>query len=85
MNVAGGPFALTPLMDAIGTENLTHLSDRLALSKKVLRRMRRTGLDPWEADRLAVRAGCLPMEVWGELWWDAIPDEEEQLVLASRP
>ena len=43
-----------------------------------LRRVRRQGrLSPWCADRICVRLlGTLPQLVWGQEWWDAIPDDE---------
>lgn len=34
--------------------------------------------DCWRADLMAIRAGTHPIYVWGNQWFDAIPDEEEQ-------
>ena len=40
----------------------------LNMNVGVLYRYQRMGLDPWAADRLAVKAGLHPLLVWGEAW-----------------
>jgi hypothetical protein len=56
----------------------SELCRRLRVSGARLRELRACGLDTWQADRYAVRAGLHPIEVWGDAW-TTCDDDDEQL------
>lgn len=43
---------------------------RLGVARETIRRHRRLGLDPFDADRLAISIGVHPSAIWPE-WWSA--------------
>jgi hypothetical protein len=43
---------------------------RIGVNREMIRRYRRLGVDPFEADRLAVSLGMHPATIWPE-WWTA--------------
>lgn len=58
-------LSIAPLANAAGlTENALCL--RLGLQ---ITRVRREGLDDWQADELVTRLGLHPAQVWGERWF----------------
>lgn len=75
-----------PLMDMYSPEvdsghirhGVAHVERILGLGKSQLHQWRRKGgiiLDT--ADKIAVRAGMHPAEIWGRAWWDACEREME--------
>ena len=67
---------IRPLLANVG---LTTLDLEGARFKRAIYRMRQTGqVSPWQADRFCIRLlGTLPQFVYGQAWWDSIPDEDE--------
>lgn len=63
-------FDLGTLTAKIGLEVTctSQVADRMGISKKIVRRMARTGLSAWEADEAAIKLGYTPEEVWAD-WY----------------
>jgi len=67
--VPGPRFPLAPLLAMLELSQ-SQLSNMYGVGGQSLKRWRECGLTVEAADRLAVRAGLHPAEVWPE-WWTA--------------
>lgn len=63
----GGRYPFAPL-SALLPRNRDARASKLRVSRATLRRYETEGLDGYQADRCAVRAGHHPGTVWPE-WW----------------
>ena len=65
-------YPLEPLARLVGASSYTSLARELGVSGSMLSVYRTKGLTDAAADRLAVRAGWHPAEVWPEWFDDAL-------------
>ena len=62
---------LAALMDALGISCITEFADRAGVARPTVYRWRDNGLDPNNADRLAIElVGQHPYFVFGEAWFE---------------
>jgi hypothetical protein len=66
-------WPLQPLVDLCELDDLVDFADRVGVRPASLPAAQRDGLSDTQADTWAVRAGFLPVEVWGWDWIDAGP------------
>ena len=67
-------FDIKVLMARAGAQTAQTMAERCGLSRKAIHNRVVRGISWAEADRLAVRCGYLPWEVWPE-WADVDPTE----------
>lgn len=71
------PFSLADLERRLDNPGAQQLARRLGVRDRTIHRWRIEGLTFDQADRLAVRVGFHPANVWGALWWRVDLDDQE--------
>jgi len=67
--VMPGNLSAEPLERIALSRRLAHASEDLGVSRTTWKQWRRVGLSPLAADRIAVRLGHHPIELWSD-WYD---------------
>lgn len=79
VSLRGGPrYPLSTLLDMMGYDTIHRAADALGVSGTTYAQYSCHGISERTADRLAIRAGFHPAEVWPEL-------ADHQITAASRP
>lgn len=77
------PFDANRVLELFGEEVTdTALAQTLGVNRSTVykwRRGRYNMLNAYMADRLAMRVGMHPCQLWGNLWWSSAADEQEAL------
>lgn len=71
-----GNLPLDPAITVAGS--VCNLASLLGRTERTIQRTRLRGIDPYQADAIAIRLGFMPWDLWPD-WWALPLEGEEQL------